>query len=239
MRIIECEQRSAAWFEARLGKPTASGFCEIVTASGKARTGKRPRAYMLSLLGERLTRQPDRGFTTPAMERGTELEASARAWYEFTTGASVREVGFILNDSGRWGCSPDGLCGDTHGLEIKCPGLPVFMDFAAGGDIPEDHYIQVQACLWITGLAHWDYLQWTDARGLGGVIRSVSPDAHLFQAFEAYLPKFCDELDAMEQKFRSEGKGVSKDTPIDLSETDHELSAAEIAAMPELQAGAI
>ena len=34
MKIIDCEQRSAAWFEARLGKPTASSFCEIVTATG-------------------------------------------------------------------------------------------------------------------------------------------------------------------------------------------------------------
>lgn len=209
MRIIDCEQRSAAWFEARLGKPTASSFCEIVTASGKARTAKGPRAYMLSLLGERLTRQPARGFTTQAMERGVELEASARAWYEFTTGASVREVGFILNESGRWGCSPDGI-GDGFGLEIKCPGLPVFMDFAAGGDIPEDHYIQVQACLWITGLPRWDYLQWTDAPGLAPQVRLVVPDSKLFAAFDEVLPKFCDELDALEARLRDDGHGINK-----------------------------
>ena len=238
MKIIDCEQRSAAWFEARLGKPTASSFCEIVTATGKARTGKGQRAYMLSLLGERLTRQPARGFTTPAMERGTELEASARAWYEFTTGASVREVGFILHESGRWGCSPDGI-GDGFGLEIKCPGLPVFMDFAAGGDIPEDHYIQVQACLWITGLPRWDYMQWTDVAGLFPKVQEVGQDSKLFAAFDEVLPKWCDELDAMEKRMRDDGHGLPDGTPINMAGIEYELSAAEIAAIPELPANHI
>jgi hypothetical protein len=208
VKLIECEQRSAAWFDARLGHPTASSFGEIVSPTGKARTGVGPRKYLLSLLGERLTRQPARGFETPAMARGTELEGAARAWYEFTTGASVREVGFIMDDSARWGCSPDGI-GDGFGLEIKCPLLPTFLDILESGEMPDAHTMQVQACLWITGLPRWDYCVWTDADGLVPIVIPCFPDPKIHAAFDEILPAFCAEIDASEARLRAAGHGLT------------------------------
>lgn len=221
MKIIECEQRGADWFNARIGRPTASSFCEIVAPSGKAKTGVAPRKYMLSLLGERLTRQPARGFSTDAMQRGIDLEAQARAWYELTTGYSVRQVGFVLADGGRWGCSPDGLC-EGHGVEIKCPMLPTFLDIAESREIPDDHFMQIQGSLWITGLPRWDYVVWTDARGLVPTLIGVEPDAKVFAALDAAMPAFCDALDAAESKLREAGHGWTEPESDDVEETKQE-----------------
>lgn len=206
MKIINCDQRGSDWFTARLGKPTASGMAEIITATGKPRTGAGPRRYMLDLLGERLTGLPSQAFETAAMQRGVELEPRARAWYEMATGADVQEVGFCLSDCGRWGCSPDGLM-ESRGLEIKCPLQSGFLDVAESGAIPDDHIIQVQASLWITDMPAWDYVIWTDARGLAAQIITVEPDAKIHAALAEHVPAFCDMLDEVEARMRANGHG--------------------------------
>ena len=74
---------------------------------------------MYSLIADSL------GLGEPPMEptewmlRGTELEPEARSFYEFETGATVTEVGFITNDDGTAGCSPDGLIDESVGWEVK------------------------------------------------------------------------------------------------------------------------
>lgn len=79
------------------------------------------------------------------------------------TGLHVEQVGFITRED--WaGCSPDGLIGETAGLEIKCPfGLrkdekPQFKSIF--DDLP--HYFdQVQFSLWVTGRDVWHFYQWS------------------------------------------------------------------------------
>lgn len=214
MKIIECTQRSAEWFDARLGKPSASSVCDIITPAGKRRTGQTPRSYMLRLLAERLTCEVAETFTTAAMERGVELEPQARAHYEMATGRTVREVGFILSDCGRWGCSPDGLMDDA-GLEIKCPMKPAFMEVAVTGKLPDDHWIQCQFGLWLTRLPRWDYVLYTDARGLQPQIIQVKPEPYIFASFAEILPAFCDELDALENEMRAAGHGYTPPPPVE------------------------
>ena len=221
MKIVNCDQRSNEWYEARLGIPTASAFGKIVAPSGKERKGATPLSYMLSLLGERLTRTPTIVRESAAMLRGRELEAYARRYYEEKTGQHVEEVGFITSDDGRWGCSPDGLC-EMNGIEIKCPLLPGFLSFAVTGDIPDDHFMQMQACMWITGKHVWDYVVFTDVRGLRPVIRSVQADQRVFDALDVALPRFCDELDAREKDMRADGHGVPTNMALDLSALDEE-----------------
>lgn len=208
MKIIPCKQGSAEWFAARLGKPTASGIGNIVTGSGKPRSGERPRRYMLELLGERLTGQPCQHYETESMIRGSELEPSARAMWELKTGNECDQVGFILSDCGRYGCSPDGLCGEDGGIEIKCPMLPTYLDIATSGKIPEDHLAQVQFCLFITGRLWWDYVLYTDARGMMPVIMRQTPDKNMHETFDKSLAIFVDELNAMEENMRKRGNGV-------------------------------
>jgi hypothetical protein len=212
MQILDCSQGSVEWFAARLGIPTASRFADFVTPLGVARKGVGPRRYALELLGERLTRRPAQHFETDAMVRGTELEPHARDWYSFATGRDVQRVGFIRSDCGRWGCSPDGLMPD-RGLEIKCPLLATFLDIAESRALPDDHAMQVQASMWITGLALWDYVVYTDAPGCVPQVVTVQRDATLHAAFDKIVPEFCAAVDAMEAKMRTAGHGILAAAP--------------------------
>lgn len=217
MQIIECSQGGAEWFSARLGKPTASHFGDIVTPTGKARTGATVRGYLIELLGERLTGLPTQHFETAAMERGTMMEPQARTWYEYATKREVRQVGFITEDSGRWGGSPDGLC-DDRGVEIKCPMQQNFVDVAESCKIPEDYMMQIQGLLWITKLPRWDFILFTDAPGLLPVVIEVVPDVKIFEALEETMPKFCATLDAMEAAMRERGHGFKPQPNHDIFE---------------------
>lgn len=209
MKLIACEQRGAEWFQIRLGKPSASSFADIITRAGKPKTGISPRRYMLELLGERLTGFPTQHFETEAMRRGIELEPRARAWWEFNHECEALQVGFALSDCERWGCSPDGLVGDEGGVEIKCPMVATFLEVATSGKIPDEHYIQVQSSLWITGRAWWDYVLFTDVRGLNPIVTRCLPDLELHAAMKDALTKFCDDLDAMERDMRAAGHGYT------------------------------
>lgn len=210
MKIITCDQRSAGWFEARIGKPTASSMCKIVTRVGKMRTGAAPRRYMLELLGERLTGFPTQHFETEAMRRGVELEPRAIAFYEMMTGSDVVQIGFALDDGGRFGCSPDGMVGEDGGVEVKCPMQSGFLEVATTSALPDDHFIQVQASLMITSRAWWDYVLFTDVRGLAPQVIRVLPDNDFHGALRTALNTFCDELDALESKMRAAGHGYAE-----------------------------
>lgn len=238
MKIIDCEQRSPEWYAARLNIPTASSFGKIITATGKERKGATPQSYMLALLGERLTRTPTIIKDSGPMARGRELEPMARRWYEETTGRTVRQIGFATDDSGRWGCSPDGLC-DDRGVEIKCPMLPAFLAYATTGEIPDDHFIQMQACMWIFGVSLWDYVVYTDVRGLVPIVRTVEADPALMVVMHTAVSRFCESLDSAYGLMTSRGNGVPADTPLDLSALEREPTEAEINAMDQADAADI
>jgi hypothetical protein len=235
MKIIDCEQRTPEWYEARIGKISASLAWKLISSAGKVRTGKTPDAYMNALLAERLTRKPTFIRQTDAMERGSIMEAEAREWYERRRGVSVRQVGFAIDDTGSFGCSPDGIM-EGNGLEIKCPGLPVFMEIATANELPEAHYVQVQTCMQVFQVDRWDYVAYTDVRGL----RPVLIDVHKNPTFCASLCKClldsAKELDRREAVMRKYGHGVPADTPIDMSDFNIEPTDEEIEGMQTMTA---
>ena len=78
--LLNCEQGSEAWHQARLGIPTASQFDRIVTASGTAR--KQATGYLAELLAEHITGQAEDGYQSADIQRGIVLEPDARSYYE-------------------------------------------------------------------------------------------------------------------------------------------------------------
>ena len=82
--IIDVEQGSSLWFEARAGLPTASEFSTVL-AKGKDGGASLTRAkYLRQLAGEILTGEPaPEGYSNGFMERGKELEDDARALFSF------------------------------------------------------------------------------------------------------------------------------------------------------------
>ena len=157
MIILDHEQGSPEWLAARLGKPSASMFSKLITLAGKPSTYA--DGYINTLIAERLMGYSEPLFVTDAMQRGTDLEPEARETYEFIYNVQVEEVGFILDDSGEFGCSPDGLVGDG-GLEIKCPAAHNHIAWARKKVCPSKHYAQVQGCMWITDRKWWDFMSY-------------------------------------------------------------------------------
>ena len=143
-KILDCEQGTPEWFEARLGIPTASNFHKVLS-KGRGATRK---AYMIQLAAERLTGTKAESFQSEAMKRGNEIEPKARAAYEFDKGITCELVGFYTN--GQYGCSPDALIGDNGLLEIKSPLSTTHIETVLSGKMPPKHIAQVQGQMWIT-----------------------------------------------------------------------------------------
>ena len=159
MIISPYEQGTPEWLAARLGKPSASLFSRVITMTGKPSASA--DGYINQLLGERLTGKSEPHYTNEAMILGTEREPLARADYEFISGNKVNEVGFILDDSESYGCSPDGLIGEDGGLEIKCPAQTTqagyWRDKQSG---VKRYYQQIQGCMWVTHRKWWDFFSY-------------------------------------------------------------------------------
>ena len=161
MIVLPHEQRSEGWFAARLGLPTASQFGRIITATGKK--SAQFDGYANQLIAERITGEITQVTITEAMQRGTDLEPQARAWYELATGETVEEVGLCLHDHINCGASPDGLVGDHGLLEIKCPMAKTMVEYLRDGVLPSAYVPQVQGQLWITDREWCDFLAWHPA----------------------------------------------------------------------------
>ena len=199
--IVECDQRDAEWYNARLGIPTASRIDALVTPKGKARTGAGVNTYRNELLAERITGEASEGYVSFAMRRGIELEPDARNKYAVETGRDVQTVGFVFADaSRRCGCSPDGLCTD-RGLEVKCPMRSRMIELLLlprNGPFPEEHVMQVQFGMWVTGLPAWDLWAFTPEAGMHSRSWTIEADPVIHAAFAEIIPAFCDGLDAAE-----------------------------------------
>ena len=202
MIALDVEQGSSAWYEARLGIPTASRFGSILTpktrkyASGAA-------TYRNELIAEWMLGYPLDDASTDWMARGSELEAEAIRYYEFQRELEVTRVGFILRDDGKVGGSPDGLVGNDGGLEIKC--------FSAGhhvgcllGEDPAT-MTQVQGNIWLAEREWWDVLAYSPS--FPPVLSRVGRDDKYITDLEKALGKFLDELDAAKRLI--EGMGAA------------------------------
>ena len=155
MIIHECQQGSPEWFAARLGKVTTSCFSEA-TAAGQRVTLKK---YMIKLIAERMTGQPEDGYTNATMQRGAEVEAQAREYYELLNDCRVREVGFIERDE-YIGASPDGLVGTDGMLEIKCPFSSTHIRYIIEKRLPPAYRKQVQGQLWVAERKWVDFVSY-------------------------------------------------------------------------------
>lgn len=155
--IFDLEQGSPSWLAARLGRPTASRF-EDVLAKGKGMTR---RKYMLTLVGERLSGEPEETYSNGFMERGKLLEETARNAYALMRDADPKLVGFVKN--GEVGASPDSLLGDVGLLEIKTKLPRLHIECLLEDELPSDHIPQVQGQLWVAEREWCDFVSFPSA----------------------------------------------------------------------------
>jgi len=198
MRIINCQQQTDEWYQARLGIPTASSFDKIIMASGKASTQR--EKYLYKLAGEILSGKTEETFQTQAMARGCELEQEAREFYSFFTNNEIYQVGLCLHDELNAGASPDGLIDNNGLVEIKCPSMSVHVEYLAGGKLPSAYFQQVQGQLFITGRQWCDFISYYP--GIKPFLIRVEPDTQFHDLLAVELLIFCNDLVKLTEKLR-------------------------------------
>lgn len=147
MIVHNCEQGSSEWLRMRAGIPTASAFHLIVTKSGEPSTSV--KKYMNTLLAERMMARPIDEHVSMWMQRGKDLEAAAVAYYEGQRNLDTVPVGFITNDAGTIGASPDRLVGVDGLVEIKVPAPHTHVNYLLRATVDDKYRPQAQGQLWI------------------------------------------------------------------------------------------
>jgi len=190
MLILTDEQGSSEWLESRLGRPSASQFSNLITVTGKPSSSA--AKYILKLISERITGESEQFFQSSAMLRGIDLESDAREAYEYITDNKVQEYGFILDDSGEYGCSPDGMLVDEPiGLELKCPLAPNHTKYLLDpNELVKDYFQQIQGCMLVTEREAWDIFSYHPLAG--HVLVRVPRDEEFITKLKAEIDKAVD-----------------------------------------------
>ena len=193
---IAMEQRTDEWFKARLGKVTASRIADVIGKT-KSGYGAARKNYMAQLLCERLTGTREEVYINAAMQRGTDLEAKARATYMLLTGELVEEVGFVKHPIiSMAGASPDGLINDDGLIEIKCPNTATHLEFLRTKKPKSEYILQMQWQIACTGRSWCDFVSYDDRLPEKFAFYSIrlKRDDDLIKEIEDEVQKFLDEL---------------------------------------------
>lgn len=203
--ILDCEQGSPEWEQARLGVATASNCGKMLTPAGRLSSAR--DEYVGTLLAEWALGEPVSEFMgTHHTERGKALEPICLEHYRFQNDAAIRKVGFIFKDEERLaGCSPDALVGDDGGLEIKCPSPGNQIIWWHRGEVPKKHLPQVQFSLWVTGRQWWDWMAFHP--DLPPLLVRVLPDPLWQMALDMHMPAVFDEIRAGRARLTEAGFG--------------------------------
>jgi putative phage-type endonuclease len=191
------EQGTDAWFEARIGKVTASRVADVIAKTKTGYSATRDN-YMAQLVCERLTKQKAEGFTNAAMQHGTETEPLARLSYEVAQNVLVDEVGFVPHPSIEMaGASPDGLVGDDGLLEIKCPNTATHIETLLSQTVPGKYNTQMQFQMACTGRKWCDFVSFDNRlpAELQLFVKRVPRDDVFIKQIEAEIVQFLAELD--------------------------------------------
>ena len=197
--IINCEQGTLEWHQARRGIPTASEFATVLAKGKGGGESVTRRKYLLTLVGEILTGEvaPD-GYTNPHMERGKTMEAEARNAYAFMVDTDPEQVGFIRN--GEAGASPDSLVGTNGLLEIKTKLPHLLLDCIMQDRLPPEHVAQCQGQLWIAEREWLDFVAYWPRLPLFRI--RVTRDEPYIAGLKVAVDQFNDEKAALLARFR-------------------------------------
>ncbi|MFZ9893571.1 MAG: YqaJ viral recombinase family protein, partial [Candidatus Nanopelagicaceae bacterium] len=121
--IIEAEQRSEGWHNARLGMFTSSEIYKLMTKpklKGEV-LSEGAKTYILEKVAESLTGIRDEVPTTKAMQWGIDNEPLAKRHLARLNNWTIEETSFIKIESLNWGGSGDGWVRELNAaLEVKC-----------------------------------------------------------------------------------------------------------------------
>lgn len=189
MQVLNLEQGTDEWFNARKGVATASSFSKIVTPARGDRA--KSKEYMYELIAEKLG-ATEENFSNGWTDRGNELEDMARSTFEFTTDLEVQEVGMIKTDCGQIGCSPDGLIGEDGGLEIKCPKASTHVKYLLEGVLPNEYKTQVMGSLMVSERDYWYFMSYHPE--IEPFILKVERDEEFISKMRGHIEGFIEDM---------------------------------------------
>ena len=201
--LQRAEQGSAAWLYERVGYVTASRFGAVIAKTKAGKPTAEREKYLMELVIERITGQPQDHFTSSAMTWGIDNEKPSRMDYEARTGRIIEEVGFIKHPTlPMVGGSPDGLIGEDGGWESKSPFNTANHIYTLLDGMPAEHMAQCQGLMWITGRKFWDF-QSFDPRlpePLCRYVKRVERDDDYIKNLEQEVIAFSAEVNAMVER---------------------------------------
>jgi len=183
LNIINVEQGTPEWKQARAGRVTASRIKDVL-AKGKGSAESASRAdFRMEIVCSMLTGEPQEdGFFSKDMAWGVDHESEAREAYSVENGVLVDQVGMVVHiGDDRCAASPDGMVGwdgenEPEGLvEIKCPKTKTHIGYLMAGGVPTEYQPQMLWQMACTGA------QWCDF---------VSYDPRLSEALQLYICRF-------------------------------------------------
>jgi len=194
-------QGSEEWLQARVGVVTASNFSKVFTTAGKLSTSR--EGLINQLIAENLTGKPTETFKSDAMQRGNELEATARMIVEMHLGISIEEVGLIKMANHEIGCSPDGLFDDGKcGVELKCPLAHTHCSYLRAGKLPSTYIQQVQGSMLVLGIDTYIFSSYHP--DMKPFIIEVKRDNKLLELAEPLLIETADIIKSETLRLRKE-----------------------------------
>lgn len=196
------EQRSEEWFNARLGKVTASRVADVLAKIKSGESASR-RNYKIQLVSERLTGEKQETYINQAMQDGIDREFYARERYVQQFG-EVEEVGFIQHPTLEAGASPDGLVGDDGLIEIKCPLGTTHTETLMTQEVPSKYIPQIQWQLRCTGRKWCDFVSYNPMfpEHLQLFVKRVEADEQYQLMLEKEIGDFLIEIQTIIDKLK-------------------------------------
>ena len=202
VEIVEVEQGSEEWLQARAGVLTASTIGRLLTAKGTVSKGETALKMMETLIAESLTKRVEPSVKTAAMWRGTLDEPIAREHYnrlqrkknlpEAVEAGFMRRPFHTPEGDIPIGYSPDGLVGDDGLIEIKSKNQAAQLHAIVAKEVPTEHMAQLQMGLLVSGRDWIDYVAFCG--GMPLFVKRVTPidewQENLKSAIRAYGAKY-------------------------------------------------
>lgn len=155
--IYDLDQGSPEWFLIRQGIPTASEFSRLMTPSSRV-WPEAAHKYANQKVAEIITgQQQGSDYVSDDMLLGQITEQEAADSYEWLNDVKTDKVGFVTNDEGTYGASPDRFVGAYGIVEIKRKNPTDMVKFLIEGRIDRAHIPQIQGTLLTTGRLWCDW----------------------------------------------------------------------------------
>jgi predicted phage-related endonuclease len=189
-------QTDPGWLPERRGRLTASRMNDALAFLKNGKESEARRKYKVELVAERMVDVAVDRYVSPAMQRGLDLEPDARAAYEAHSGNLCGPAALVHHPRIEWfSATPDAFV-DADGLaEFKVPQVTTYVEWIAGGIIPEQHIAQLTVQLACTGR------QWVD---FAAYCPEMPPPRRLFVRRFAPTPAEIADCEAAASAFLAE-----------------------------------